>query len=155
MIRHKIFSKGERIHALIHSTTNPNILFEDPGTFPVTLTATNEYGCDDSSYRYIVINDVLNIYAPNSFTPDNDGLNDAWFPVITGQSLITEYELQIFDRWGESVWLTNDPNEKWVGSYQNSSEYYVPDAVYLWQIKLKTVGGDETDVYNGTITLIR
>ena len=136
-------------------TTNPNILFEEPGTFPVTLTATNEYGCDDSFYRYIKINDVLNIYAPNSFTPDNDGLNDAWFPVITGQSLITEYELQIFDRWGESVWLTNDPNEKWVGSYQNSSEYYVPDAVYNWQIKLKTIGGDEADIYNGTITLIR
>ena len=47
---------------------------------------TNEYGCTDVATETINISNLLQIFVPNSFTPNNDGNNDAWIPVVSGTS---------------------------------------------------------------------
>ena len=138
------------------SLTNPSYLFNAPGEYYVSLSALNEYGCTDISYRNILLEDDLNFYVPNSFTPDNDGFNDSWKPSITGKAAISEYSVQIFNRWGEIVWESTDPEEGWIGqSIAGSEQYFVPDGLYTWQIKLKFQGGEDSQLHQGHVSLFR
>ena len=138
------------------SLTNPSLLFNAPGEYYVSLSALNEYGCADISYRNILLEDDLNFYVPNSFTPDNDGFNDSWKPSITGKAAVSEYSVQIFNRWGEIVWESTDPEEGWIGqSVAGSGEYFVPDGLYTWQIKLKFQGGEDSQLHQGHVSLFR
>ena len=67
-------------------------------------------------------------YAPNAFSPNQDGLNDVWLPSALG---ITNYHIQIFNRWGEIVWETRDPQEPWLGQV-NEGEHFASDGLYFW-----------------------
>lgn len=91
-------------------------------------------------------------FAPNAFTPNNDGLNDAW-RVITDNDCWNKWELIIYNRWGQVVYEMNDPSEVWDGSFRNG-DYYVSDGVYVFTLRgvawnLSTV---ET---SGFITILR
>jgi gliding motility-associated-like protein len=89
------------------------------------------------------------IYAPNSFTPDNDGVND----VFMIKSSATEWmELTIFNRWGQIVFQTNDPNMPWDGSF-SGGDYYCQDGVYQFRLKYRCLANVSTKL--GFITLIR
>ncbi len=69
------------------------------------VEVTQEYcGCD--------------MWVPTAFTPDNDGINDG-FKVETNCPELDEFTLQVFDRWGELVWATDDPERTWMGEGQN------------------------------------
>ena len=104
----------------------------------------------------IEILNSLVYYVPNSFTPDNDGFNDSWKPSITGKAAISEYSVQIFNRWGEIVWESTDPEEGWIGqSIAGSEEYFVPDGLYTWQIKLKFQSGEDSQLHQGHVSLFR
>ena len=67
------------------------------------------------------------IYIPNAFTPNNDGINDAFKVVI---SEVTRYELSIYNRWGELVFFSEDPDEVWVGNV-NGGEHYAPAGITI------------------------
>jgi gliding motility-associated-like protein len=67
------------------------------------------------------------IYVPNSFTPNNDGLNDYW-QVSVGDSLINNYSCQIVNRDGKVIWQSFDPQDKWLGG----EEYYSPNGIYQY-----------------------
>ena len=69
-------------------------------------------------------------YAPNSFTPDGDGLNDVWVPVVTG---IVSYKLEVFNRWGELVFETLDEKEPWLGQKGNDGQHYCPNGMYFYR----------------------
>src|SRR5690606_6881560 len=69
-------------------------LFQGSAYVPVWQTVISEHGCRDSTMRQVFITDHL-FFAPNSFTPNGDGLNDAFAPVVVGARL---YELIIYDR---------------------------------------------------------
>jgi gliding motility-associated-like protein len=67
-------------------------------------------------------------YAPNAFTPNNDGQNDIWLPSTIG---VTKYHLLIHNRWGEVIFETRDPKEPWLGNI-NEGEHYAADGVYIY-----------------------
>jgi len=67
------------------------------------------------------------IYVPNSFTPNNDGLNDYW-QVSVGDSLTNNYSCQIVNRDGKVIWQSFDPQDKWLGG----EEYYSPNGIYQY-----------------------
>ena len=69
-------------------------------------------------------------YAPNSFTPDGDGLNDVWLPVARG---INVYHLEIFNRWGELVFETRDPQEPWLGQKGIDGMHFCPNGMYFYR----------------------
>lgn len=131
--------------------TFPN---EAPGEYNVCLLVTNADGCTDLSCGTVVVNDQFNIFVPNCFTPNKDGRNELFKPSIRGESLIQTYEFQIFSRWGDVLFETNDINDGWYGEV-DGGEYYAIDAVYSWLIKILPNNGQEPFEQTGHVTVIR
>lgn len=95
----------------------PNHFYTSSGLFPVQLFAYNDYNCVDSALTHVLVNDVSIVYIPNSFTPNNDGINDVFLPIC---SYISEngYSLQIFDRWGSTVFMSTELQNGWDGTIE-------------------------------------
>jgi gliding motility-associated-like protein len=139
------------------TSDDPNPIFEFPSenqaNFEVCLRVANQLGCFDSTCRFLNL-DIKNIlFVPNAFTPDNDGLNDIFLPQLQGFDETT-YILQIFDRWGEMIFQTNDMNTPWIGDVIDGT-HYAKDDVYHWQIMVKDKEKAEYQKFQGLITLIR
>ncbi len=123
------------------------------GTYNVTLTVYNG-ACRDSMVTPISIGDInsfIDVKAPNVFTPNNDGLNDCFKPIITG-SAVTELEkcmtMEIFDRWGIKVFeSTGGVGVCWDG--KTKSNIKAKDGTYYYLIK---IGGN---TFKGYLTLVR
>ncbi|MGB0423920.1 MAG: gliding motility-associated C-terminal domain-containing protein, partial [Flavobacteriales bacterium] len=134
---------------------NPEFTFPEGqlGVYTVSLNAINEWGCTDSIARQVVVIEDFILYAPNAFTPDNDGINDFWY--ATGIDVDPdEYEVQIYNRWGEVVFLSTDLNEIWDGSV-NNGEYFAEDGVYNFRIETRSLTTSDPKEIIGHITLIR
>ena len=91
------------------------------------------------------------IFTPNTFTPNNDGLNDYWRPV-TRRDCWWTWEVRVYNRWGTLVWWSQDPEDKWLG---NKLGAFVPDGVYTYTIKGKTWQSQKTVSMAGHITIFR
>lgn len=145
------------------STTviNPTHVFEDPGTYDITLVANNEYGCVDS----LTIDGALNIEVgghlsfPNAFTPSYDGANDGYYdpdalnndvfhPIYSG---IVDYSLQIYNRWGELLFESQEVEKGWNGFYNGQ---LAPTGVYVWRVEV-TFNDNKKIQKAGDVTLLR
>lgn len=135
------------------NATNPSFEFpnSDPGTYPVCLVATNPNACNDTTCLDVIINDEFIIYVPNAFTPDDDGKNEVFLPVISGADAET-YELYIFDRWGELVFESYSLNQGWDGTFKGQN---AKSDVYVWKIKVKAAANNEKKEFVGHVTLLR
>ena len=122
--------------------------YNDPGYYDVFQIVTNQFQCSDTSIKTIWIKPDLLVFVPNAFTPNNDGLNDIFSPKVSG---IIDYNLNIFNRWGELIFTSNNMLNGWDGSYQNIA---CQEEVYTWVLKIKTVDY-LTPTYRGHISLIR
>jgi gliding motility-associated-like protein len=116
---------------------------------PIRQTVFNEYGCFDTAEGEIFISDHM-VYIPNSFTPDGDGLNEIFAPVMTG---VVQYEMHITDRWGRVVYSNTNVERGWDGSGMDG-EYYTQAGLYHYLIRVTDNLGWNFD-YTGTITLLR
>jgi gliding motility-associated-like protein len=118
----------------------------------VTLWVESSFGCVDSISKDIFIKQDFSIYFPNAFTPNGDGDNEGWKPEGTG---IDEdnYQLYIYDRWGEMIFKTQDFNEYWNGKIMNTGKL-CEIAVYSWLVFVKDVNG-ESYSFKGRVTLVR
>jgi gliding motility-associated-like protein len=131
-------------------TQNPCHIYSDTGTFYVELTVTNIYGCEDSSIHTIVISPDFTFWIPNAFTPNDDGNNDSF----NGKGIfITEYEMWIFDRWGNLIFYTDDLDKGWDGHARQGKDVAQED-VYVYMVKLKDIF-DKEHKYRGHVTLIK
>jgi gliding motility-associated-like protein len=124
-----------------------------PGIYELCLTAINEHACRDTVCRSIFIAGEFLAYAPNAFTPDNDGLNDTFAPVIQGFDPST-YEFRIFNRWGELVFESYDHERVWQGEHQNGG-HYVQNDVYVWTLSVQDLYTAEIHKLQGHITILR
>jgi len=91
-------------------------------------------------------------FAPNAFSPNNDGLNDSW-GVITDEECWNTWEVSIFNRWGQVVFKIDNPNGRWYGSFNNGG-YYVQDGVYAYTIRAVAWNLEVLDT-SGYITVLR
>ena len=107
---------------------NGQYLYSDGGYFTITQTLINEYGCVNTAIGEVSISGSV-FYAPTSFTPNNDGINDTWMPIILGTN---SYRLTIYNRWGEKVWETLENDTPWLGQKGLNGEHYCPDGAYVW-----------------------
>ena len=115
--------------------TNTSYLFVNSGNFVITLTATSADNCVDDTSIVVIINPDVVLYVPNAFTPgDGNGLNDVFqiFLPPTGVDYST-FSLQIFDRWGEMIYSTNDVTKYWNGAKNNVGSLLKQDT-YVWKI---------------------
>jgi gliding motility-associated-like protein len=92
------------------------------------------------------------VHVPNSFTPNGDGINEVFQPVVDGT--FVSYELTVFDRWGEAIFTTDQPGKAWDGSLNGGP---VQDGVYVWTLRFKAVAeaGVKQERLTGHVTLLR
>jgi gliding motility-associated-like protein len=127
---------------------NPSHVFESPGEYTVTLVATDAKGCVDSITKPISIYEEFYVYIPNSFFPDGDRYNDFFSGSFVGVKWI---KMEIFNRWGESLFYTEDQDFKWDGTYQNKR---VPDGTYTWKLTYKPNRGID-EMMTGHVNVLR
>lgn len=132
---------------------NPSHAYSDTGFFDVMLIASTQYGCVDTAYGSPYISPVPEIYVPNAFTPDDDGVNDIFLPSLYGFDN-WQYELYIFDRWGQIIYESFTPSIGWDGSVNGIVSNSKTD-VYVWKIVLKSRESGEQKEYIGHVTLIK
>ena len=119
-----------------------------------TLSATNAFGCSNTdNITIITICTAESIYLPNTFSPNNDGMNDYFFPRSSQD--ISIRSLTIFNRWGQTVFQkrnfsSNNSAEGWDGKYKNNVQK--PD-VYIYLMELECSG--KTFIEKGNISLMR
>jgi gliding motility-associated-like protein len=136
-------------------STLQNPVFRFPegevGVYPVSLVVTSNYGCVDSiTYLMHVISDIL-FYAPNSFTPNGDELNQSWGVSVSGIDIYT-FNLQIFNRWGELVWESHDISQKWDGTY--NGKLAMP-GTYIWKASAKSSINDGKRQFSGYLNILK
>ncbi len=131
---------------------DPIHTYTDTGYFDVTLTITNEFGCTDVvSYQVYVEGDYI-LFTPTAFTPNGDGKNDVFKPVGIGIN-DNQFEMYIFDRWGQLIFESHDPDYGWDGTDPRSGRVVKLD-VYVWLIR--TIDHkEEPHEYIGHITVVR
>jgi gliding motility-associated-like protein len=134
------------------NTLNTTHIYQSPGLYIVNLVAYSDFGCTDTNSQVILIEEPLIYYIPNSFTPDNDKFNQTFNPIITQGIDIYNYQLIIFNRWGEIIFESNDPNVGWNGTY---NEKIVQDGTYIWKIKFKHKNKDKKEEIYGTVNVIK
>lgn len=137
------------------ATTGPNAIINYPegvtGIYPITLTVTTTEGCSDSITLEIEIVPDIIIYAPNTFTPDDDEHNQNWFLIIDGIDF-ENFHLEIFNRWGEKIWESFDAKAAWDGTFNGR---IVQNGTYSWKISYKMKDNDGRDFKTGFVNVLR
>jgi len=123
------------------STSQPNIYhtYSNAGVYNVTLIVRTNEGCSDTAKGIIEVIDDFNVYIPNSFTPNDDDVNEEFYPIGTGISE-DKYLMEIYDRWGELIFTSNKFSVHWKGLRANGSEPVLQDT-YIYRITLQSNKG--------------
>lgn len=140
---------------------NPVHYYADTGTYDVTLIANNAYNCPDTFQvtSAVTAMGAGDLQFPNAFTPSSSGPtngaydpqsydNDFFFPVHEG---VAEYQLRIYNRWGELVFESVDVNIGWDGYYRGQP---AKQDVYVWKARAVFTNGEEVSK-SGDVTLLR
>jgi len=114
--------------------------------YQVTLYAVSQYGCTDSTTRYIQMTPEVILYVPNAFTPDGDSYNNTFYPVLTAGYNQEGYEFLIFNRWGDLIFESHTVGEGWDGTYKGKK---CKDHVYTWKLTLTRSYNDYKKEYHG------
>jgi len=125
---------------------DPVYTYNLAGNHEVLLIVRDIEGCYDTILKEIT--PPMHIYAPNTFTPNSDNRNDIFYFKGMG---IEEFEVLIFDRWGELVYESSDINEGWDGSFKGLP---LPTGAYIYKVHAKAYNTDPFDKL-GTITIIK
>jgi gliding motility-associated-like protein len=132
---------------------NPSHTFPSiPGMYNVNLTVANANGCLDSVSQVIVVENEVIFYIPNTFTPDGDAFNNVFLPVFTEGFDPYNYNLLIFNRWGEVLFESNNAKVGWDGTYSGE---LVMSGTYIYQISYKEIDKDKRQVIRGSVHLLK
>jgi len=139
---------------------SPTTYLSDPGianpvaspVFSTTyvVTASNDAGCKDTDTVFIKVKQLPGIYVPSAFSPNNDGRNDIFRPILSDEFALKEFS--IFNRWGQVIFRTSENGSGWngnVGGLPQSS------GVYVWSIGATDLRTGITEEKKGTFTLVR
>ncbi len=132
-------------------TTNETMLATEPGLYWVSVMDTKGCSAADSVLLEICSIDII---LPNAFTPNDDLLNDDFKPIIIGWEP-GKYYMQVFNRWGELLFDTNDYTEGWDGTYKGQ---LVPPGMYSYIIVFEApsyVTRLISSPVSGSVTVIR
>tara|TARA_B110000003_G_scaffold148834_1_gene149874 strand:+ start:23 stop:469 length:447 start_codon:yes stop_codon:yes gene_type:complete len=130
------------LNGLASDEVNPSMFLEVGNSYAINLIASNEFCSDELSLEidYSAENYYENVYVPNVITPNGDFINDQFF--IPGLNECESAILRIYNRWGDEVYYSIDPNsEPWTGvNYSNE----LLEGVYFFILELKymSITGD-------------
>jgi gliding motility-associated-like protein len=133
--------------------SDPSYTYSFGGFFMVRLVASTDDGCSDTIQKQITVLDDLIMNIPNAFTPNGDDLNDEFIPILTsGFDRNSGYLLNIYNRWGEIIYTSEQFGEGWDGTIENQP---APIGTYNWVLKLKDSMSNKILTFNGYVSLIR
>jgi gliding motility-associated-like protein len=122
--------------------------------YVVHLTATSDLGCIGEYEKPILYNEPDIYYIPNTFTPDGDEHNQIFQPILTSGVDPHNFLMQIYNRWGELIFETYDPNWGWDGSV-NKQGKDAPQGTYAYKIVFKNPHIDKRITLTGHVNLLR
>ncbi len=122
--------------------------YDTLGALIIQLIAVDTFGCADTTIRPIDLIIDIDLFVPNAFTPNDDLLNDTWSVVSRN---LTNFQVQIFSRWGELIYESYDPDFEWNGHHRGQP---VQEGVFVW--KINATGRNQRQfTRSGTVTLYR
>jgi len=131
---------------------NPYHTYSDTGTYCVTLfIADPKGGCRDTIVKCLKVESPFTIYIPNSFTPNNDGVNEVFLAYGT---YIKDFQMLVFDRWGNKLFESKDLSYGWNGKVKNKGDSIVQEDVYVWKVYVKDFHNIKHN-YIGRVTLVK
>lgn len=138
--------------------TDVHYSFKDTGCYDIKLVVTNSNQCTDSTIRSICVFEGFNFYMPSAFSPNNDGLNDILLPKGTGW-LHEDYLFEVYNRWGQKVFSTNDVQQGWDGGAElDPARIELHSAnmniIYTWRVLVRD-NRKEPHELRGFVTLLR
>jgi gliding motility-associated-like protein len=141
------FTSDNLIEDTLQNTTHT---YSDLGIYTIMLAIADSNGCVDTVYKMIEVEEDYQIYVPNTFTPDDDGLNDFFFAEGTEGAL--EFRMEVYDRWGLLLWEGHRMSAKWDGTYLN-----VPVQIdtYVWKVEVLFPNDEEQRVYIGHVNVLK
>lgn len=120
-----------------------------PGIYEVTLSGADANGCDLSASIIVEVKKVTGVHVPSAFSPNGDGINDEF---QVGFYNVSQFNFQVFNRWGQKVFESDNPDFRWDGKDENGVS--VIEGVYVYVLKALDFDGDKIEE-SRTITLIR
>jgi gliding motility-associated-like protein len=136
-------------------STQQNPVFNFPegviSNYEIELIVETPEGCIDTVYHTLFVNSDILFFAPNAFTPDGDEFNQTWKFSVDGID-IYNFELLIFNRWGQIVWETHDTKSEWDGTYNGE---IVPAGSFTWIARVKDIYTDKKKEFKGNINILR
>ena len=132
---------------------SPEYMYQQPvreTAFQVKYTVTDEFGCQKTSIKPIKIYSSCTIYAPTAFTPNGDGLNDVFR--IQNAVKADQFNLKIFNRWGQVVFETKDWKQGWDGRLKGQLQ---STGTFVWVMRYVDTRSNKLEEKKGSITLIR
>ncbi len=120
--------------------------YADTGTYRIILYISTNHGCKDTIDGTIRIDGGFSFFIPTAFSPNQDGVNDAFQGYGT---FLDSYKMWIYDRWGLLIYFTDDYNKPWDGSMNSP----VQNDVYVYRIIAEDLKGEE-HIYVGSVTLV-
>ena len=127
--------------------------FSNEGTYNIVVKRENGPCYVEQTLQVIVTECPGVIYwVPNCFTPDGNETNQLFGPVMSDGYDINGFEFLIFNRWGNVLWESHDPDGKWDGTYGGIK---CSDGVYIWKIQFNVFGDDGKISDHGHLTIIR
>ena len=130
--------------------SNPIHIFQQAGDYDVSLKVITPLGkCEKDFQDYVTINQNYSFFAPNAFSPNNDGLNDDFRTFTTG---VKQFELFLFDSYGKMVFNSTNIQDSWDGTYDGKP---APQGIYVYNVVM--VKDSDIVIFNeqGIFTLIR
>ncbi len=119
-------------------------------TFTVILQVTDTYGCVDTTLRTVIIYDDINVFIPNAFSPNEDGINEVFKPYGRGINFTKPYEMLIYDRWGKMVFSSSKFEEGWDGHINGAK--IKSNSTFIYRITLYDFS-NKKHVYKGSFSL--
>jgi len=131
-----------------YDVPEPEHAYEEHGTYFIIQTVLNDFGCADTFGIRVIVQPNISFYIPNSFSPNDDLLNDTFFG--TGEN-IKEYEMWVFNRWGQNIFYSKNKDRHWDGKLNGNP---VQPGMYLYKFIIQDIE-NRTKIFNGEVHLIR
>lgn len=129
-----------------------NFKFVDTGSYPIKLIVNDRFLCTDTLEQFVTVYKDFSLFMPNAFSPNGDGKNEFFGPKGQIHSL-ESFALIVYDRWGSTLFKTNNAEIQWNGRFDNTGKE-VPPGVYLYTLKYK-VRGKEAVEEKRMVTLLK
>jgi len=124
-------------------------IYQEYGDYKATQLVTNSFNCTDTISHIVKILPEFRFWVPNTFSPDGNSLNENFMPITMG---VSEYKFEVFSRWGELVFSTQEPKESWDGLHKGKE---CQQDVYAWRVGFRNVVSNYREIHYGHVLLLK